>query len=333
MDSVLFLRGQIAITYATTLDGWHGNKAIGFTLTLDDVKHTVSMSAPDAVQQWVDLLLDESALKFTPKHITTNGREDIPAGVIPELGDPDRDGVLARMQLTRRGLGLGIWLENAYAQLTEPVNKLCSKMAHPHALTLKELRYTVASLAANPRCNTYGGWGIVGLEAAPERVLPFTEGRKDMAYHFFSDASNNTMSVTGGVGMLAGGPIQSISQNQHLAAPCSHTSEVVSGGNNLNAVVPQNGLLQEVHIRLGVPCPFYLDSRTTVLVSQDDAAARKSAWLKRRIRVLQDGVDLGEIRPIHISEKDMVADPLTKYLPFAVWERHMAYLLNDRVHW
>ena len=45
--------------------------------------------------------------------------------------------------------------------------------------------------------------------------------------------------------------------------------------------------------------------------------------------VLEDaGVVHGEIEPLHISERDMVADPLTKYLKQAVWWRHMHYLLN-----
>ena len=36
----------------------------------------------------------------------------------------------------------------------------------------------------------------------------------------------------------------------------------------------------------------------------------------------------GMIKPIDISERDMVADPMTKYLKQPVWWRHMHYLLN-----
>ena len=131
--------------------------------------------------------------------------------------------------------------------------------------------------------------------------------------------------------MLAGGPIQASLQRQHLKAPCAHTAEVVAGGNNTNAVVPVGGVLQEAHIRQGVPTPFYLDSRTTVLVATDDAAAKKSVWLKRRIPFLQDAVALGEIAPEHVPESNMVADIFTKYLKLTVWLRHVAYLLNDAV--
>ena len=129
--------------------------------------------------------------------------------------------------------------------------------------------------------------------------------------------------------MLAGGPIQASLQRQHLKAPCSHTAEVVAGGNNANALVACNGVLQEAHIRLGVATPFYLDSRTTVLVAGDDAAAKKSVWLKRRIDVLQESVTLREIDPQHIPEYNMVADIFTKYLKQSTWARHCDYLLND----
>ena len=103
---------------------------------------------------------------------------------------------------------------------------------------------------------------------------------------------------------------------------------MVAAGNNFHAVVPQNGLLQELRLRLGRGTPFYLDSATTVFVARTDTAVKKSAWLIRRAAVLQEGVLYGEIIPVHIPEYNMVADPLTKYLTYPVWRRHMWYLLN-----
>ena len=43
---------------------------------------------------------------------------------------------------------------------------------------------------------------------------------------------------------------------------------------------------------------------------------------------MKEAVSDNQIKPIHISERNMVADPFTKYLTFAVWDRHMAYLNN-----
>ena len=57
-------------------------------------------------------------------------------------------------------------------------------------------------------------------------------------------------------------------------------------------------------------------------------ASARGAWLIRRACVLEDGVVHDEIEPLHISERDMAADILTKYLVFAVWTRHVHYITN-----
>ena len=89
------------------------------------------------------------------------------------------------------------------------------------------------------------------------------------------------------------------------------------------------GVLQELSIQRGCAVPFYLDSLSTVFVCTSDTAIKKSAWLIRRVAVLAEGVAEGEIEPVHISEKIMLADPFTKYLVHAVWAAHMQQLRNQ----
>ena len=128
--------------------------------------------------------------------------------------------------------------------------------------------------------------------------------------------------------MLARGCILGLSQRQHLAAPCSHSSEVVSAGTNFSLAMPVIGVLEELRIQLGKAVPFYLDSKTTVFVASSDSAVKKSVWLIRRVAVIEEGVVNGYVIPVHITERDMAADPFTKYLTFGVWSRHMHFLLN-----
>ena len=92
--------------------GWHGQKALGFTITLDEKRRAVTMSAPDAVSQLAKDLLKDTAT-ISPKHALTKEFFDIDAGVVPDVGDPTRDAVINRMALTRHGLGVCIWLQNA----------------------------------------------------------------------------------------------------------------------------------------------------------------------------------------------------------------------------
>ena len=59
-----------------------------------------------------------------------------------------------------------------------------------------------------------------------------------------------------------------------------------------------------------------------------DAAPKKSVWRGRRIKVITETVQHGEIAPEHICERDMAADSCTKYVKHEVWARHMHYVLN-----
>ena len=74
--------------------------------------------------------------------------------------------------------------------------------------------------------------------------------------------------------------------------------------------------------------PFYLDPQTTVRVALDDTAVKKSVWLLRRAAVIEDAVVHELIEPLYLTEKDMAADPFTKYLTYAVWLRHKHFMLN-----
>ena len=68
---VQFIKGTIETLYATTCAGWHGQKALGFTLTLDEKLRTVTMSAPDAVSQLAKDLLKDVTMIISPKHAMT----------------------------------------------------------------------------------------------------------------------------------------------------------------------------------------------------------------------------------------------------------------------
>ena len=77
-----------------------------------------------------------------------------------------------------------------------------------------------------------------------------------------------------------------------------------------------------------MPTPLYIDASSTICVINDEASTRRSAWIGRRIKVLQEAVNMGEIHCVKISERDNVADMMTKYLTFSVWSRHTHVLLN-----
>ena len=58
--------------------------------------------------------------------------------------------------------------------------------------------------------------------------------------------------------------------------------------------------------------PVYDDSRSTIFIARDAGSVKKSVWTYRRSSVVREGVDLGEVRFLKISDADNCADMFTK---------------------
>ena len=320
-----FIRGEIASTYACKLTGWHGEKMLGFEMSLNDELKTITITAQGALHAIRQKLFTKDQFKTTPRHIVTEAVFEHSPGNVPEVGDPARDAYLDRQSTTRSVLGAGIWLSLAYPQIASGINSMCVDMANPSDERLGQLRHMFMNIGPSPPGKTFGGPNVTSICSSDDEVAPFTAGSKEGRYHYFSDAS---IGVTGGIGMFAGACIQQLCLRQHLQSPCAHTSEVVAGGTNMHAIIPVNGVLQELSIRQGRSTTTYFDSISTVFVASSDAAPKKSVWLARRTKVITETTAMGETAPVHISEKDMVADSCTKYIKHDTWARHMHYILN-----
>ena len=147
------------------------------------VKRMVTMSAPDVITKLADEML-AGKVRISPKHAMMTDIESVEAGKVPEAGDPRRDAVLAEMAETRHGLGVGIWVENAYPCLVTPINLLCKDMQYPSTDTRKHLDYAIMHVAANldASCNTYIGHKV-GLEQPDELCDVTDETAKAMYWH------------------------------------------------------------------------------------------------------------------------------------------------------
>ena len=226
---IKFMRGEIANTYASKLTGWHGSELLGFDMDLDDEKETVTITAQTALDTIREKLFSKENFKINPKHIVSEKVYEPSPGEVPEVGDPARASYLERQELTRSVLGCGIWLGGAYPQVTSGINAMCTNMANPSDERLGQLRHMFMYLGEKPPGKTFGGPGVTSMCHEDEGVMPFTMGKKDGRYHFFSDASIN---VTGGIGMLAGCCIQ----NMHL--PVSICKRPTLTPQSLSARVP-----------------------------------------------------------------------------------------------
>ena len=104
--------------------------------------------------------------------------------------------------------------------------------------------------------------GSTSLELSSPSPPPFTPDKTEYGLNFAADASpgDETRGITGGVGMLAGGALLTISSRQHLATSCMHSNELLAAGTIVHKIVPLRGLLTE-RIPQEHPTPTYIDWR------------------------------------------------------------------------
>jgi len=158
---------------------------------------------------------------------------------------------------------------------------------------------------------------------------PLTLEDKIWGLYYFVDASlGEPLSITSVVGMLAGATIDPICQRQHCASSESHTAEVVAGGSGLHRLVYAREIMREWYYGPSEPTPMAFDSATTIFVANDEKAAKRTVWLRRRANVLSEGVAMGDFEPVKVDESLNVADMHTKYLVFNVWRRHLWWAHN-----
>ena len=190
------MRGEIANTYASKLTGWHGNKLLGFDMHLDQERHTVAITAQAAVDVIRGKLFTKENFKIQPRHIVTEAVYEKAPGEVPDVGDPERSSYLERQATTRSVLGAGIWLQNAYPQITSGINAMCVDMANPSDDRLGQLRHMFMYLGDTPPGKTFGGSHVSSICCSDEPLIePFREDKKEGRWHFFS--SGNTLLPAG----------------------------------------------------------------------------------------------------------------------------------------
>ena len=304
-------------------------KVLGWDAVVDREERTVTFECPVVLEQAKRRFL-EGEIVLTPKHVTTPSLMDIAIGEVPPEGHPDRPSYLAMQSDGASLLGLMIWISENYTQalfLTRWVGRTAHCLS---ADGVKFLKYALMHLVAHPYATHWGGTTCRSLELSTPIKQPYSSEDQEWGLYFKYDAnlSTSAKSMTGIVGMLAGGAIDNICQSQQCKAGETHTTEVVAGGTALTRIITARGLLQEMHYPQDRPTPTFTDSATSIFVANDDGAVKRALWLRRRVIVLRDGVDTGEFEPIKIPEEDNASDVYTKYLVFQKWKRHSDFINN-----
>ena len=305
-----FIVGGIQVQYECTCGRW--KKVLGFRFVVNDNDGTVAMSC--------ETVIEEMAEKFLPGQLRYDAKlplRDVvlESGEVPPVGHPEREAYLQMQTETRSILGLLLWVAIAYPQIMFAVNKGCGHMANPSYGVNAFAKHIILNLSQNPTPVTWGrNKKIKNLVLSSPTIPPFTNGAKEYGLHYAADASpsDTAKGITGGVGMLAGGTIDTVSQRQHLASPDTHAAELAAAGTVMHRIIPMRGVLQEARIPQVAPTPCWMDSASTIFVAENRAAPKKSAWTRRKAEVLTEAYEHGEVSPEKLEDPENFADPQTK---------------------
>ena len=213
-----FILGAIRVVYACEMVPW--KKVLGFKITVNETDGTVQMSCEAVIETMYRTYL-KGQLTYDAKLPMRD--VELESGVAPPLGDPDRAPFLQMQTETRSILGLLIWLSIAYPQISMATNKGCGHMANPSWSVNAFAKHIILHLYQYPLPVTWGGdKSVKSLVLAQPTIKPYTSGAKEYGLHFAADAAPgpSAKGITGGVGMLAGGAIDT-SEAQLIIRVCS----------------------------------------------------------------------------------------------------------------
>ena len=79
------------------------------------------------------------------------------------------------------------------------------------------------------------------------------------------------------------------------------------------------GLLHELGILQLAGTPLNIDSQSAIYVATNESSVRRSVWIQRRVEVMQEASELGEIQPRKVDRALNRADIFTGYRTYRVW--------------
>ena len=321
-----FLVHTIAVSFVCKYTGWR--KVLGWDVVVNKQERTVCFEAPTVLEAAKVKFL-QSTTYANNRHVMMPSIMQLEAGEVPPVGHPERDSYLIMQRDTGSLQGLAIWLAKRYPQILFVTRKCGQHAANPSWGVWRALVHMLMHLLSHPYATHFGGKACRSLELSAPIKQPYSTEDREWGLYYMADASvGDPSSMTSVVGMLAGTSIDNICQRQHCKSGESATSEIVAGGTAMHRIIMARGIIQEA----GYPQEFstvcYFDSSATIFAANDDTSSKRSMWLRRRVAILREGVDMGEMQTYKIPEADNAADMHTKYLTFSAWKRHHWFINN-----
>lgn len=81
-------------------------------------------------------------------------------------------------------------------------------------------------------------------------------------------------------------------------------------------------LLTELHLRPQDSIPLHVDNEGAEALAQNPSHHSRTKHIHARYHFIRECIEAGDVRVLHVSTKDMLADMLTKPLARVLLERH-----------
>ena len=174
------------------------------------------------------------------------------------------------------------------------------------------------------------------------RLIRYLKGTEDYAITYQA-GENNTVklqgycdadyagdiddrrSISGHIFFLGGGPVSWSSTKQRCVSTSTAESEYIALTDAAKQAVWIRGLLRELnlteYLSPSLAAPIFSDNQACISIAKDPVAHRRTKHFDIRYHYIRELVSSGKVTVDYINTADMIADVLTKPLPFTAFRR------------
>jgi hypothetical protein len=151
----------------------------------------------------------------------------------------------------------------------------------------------------------------------------------------FQADKDSRKSTSGSVFTLGGAAVVWRSVKQTSVADSTVEAEYIAASEAAKEAVWMKKFLTELEVvpALEKPIVIYCDNSGAVANSKDPRNHKRTKHVERKYHLIRDIVSRGDVDVVKILTDDNLADPFTKTLPEAVFNRHMEGIgLREMTH-
>lgn len=121
---------------------------------------------------------------------------------------------------------------------------------------------------------------------------------------------------------IGDGAISWKSRKQHTVSLSSTEAEYKAMSDSTKEALWLKNILTELQLRPQSAIPLHVDNEGAEALAQNPSHHSRTKHIHARYHFIRECVQEGDIKVLHVSTKDMLADMLTKPLPRVMLERH-----------